>query len=86
MTGGPGHVVLLGLLVAGIAVPGLLAGLLPRWVAVAGLVIAGVSELSTFALLVDGAIAVVPIGRFSSLLWLIVAGALLPRRRNPANA
>jgi hypothetical protein len=85
MTGGPGHVVLLGLLVAGIAVPGLLAGLLPRWVAVAGLVVAGVSELSTFALLADGATVLVPIGRFSGLLWLIAAGALLPKRRNPAN-
>jgi hypothetical protein len=86
MTGGPGHVVALGLLLAGIAVPGLLAGLLPRWVAIAGLAIAAVCELATLALLVDGAIVVVPVGRFGSLLWLIAAAVLLPKRRPAANA
>ncbi|WP_344440498.1 hypothetical protein, partial [Kitasatospora nipponensis] len=49
--GGPGHVVSLGLLIAGIAVPGLLAGLLPRRLAIAGLVSAVVAELSTVLLL-----------------------------------
>ncbi|WP_232666189.1 DUF4386 domain-containing protein [Pseudonocardia sp. TRM90224] len=86
LTGGPGHVVLLGLLVAGIAVPGLLAGLLPRWVAVVGLVIAAVSELATLTLLVDGLMPLVPIGRFGGLLWLIAAAVLLPKRRPAANA
>jgi hypothetical protein len=85
-TGGPGHVVALGLLVAGIAVPGLLAGLLPRPFAVAGLVLAAVAELSTLALLVDPAMYLLPIARFGGLLWLIAAGALLPRRRPAANA
>jgi hypothetical protein len=86
MTGGPGHVVMLGLLVAGIAVPGLLAGLLPRSVALAGLAIAAVSELSALALLVDGAMPLVPIGRFGDLVWLIAVAVLLPRRRPAANA
>jgi hypothetical protein len=49
--GGPGHVVPLGLLVAGIAVPSLLARLLPRWLAVAGLVIAVLAALAILALL-----------------------------------
>ncbi|MGW6411703.1 hypothetical protein ACWF95_31570 [Streptomyces vinaceus] len=79
--GGPAHVVLLGLLVAGIAVPGLLAGLLPRALAVTGLAIAAVSELSTLVLLVDAAAPLLPIARFAGLLWLIAAGFLLPRRR-----
>ncbi|MGT2532377.1 hypothetical protein ACU4GG_38940 [Streptomyces nojiriensis] len=79
--GGPGHVVLLGLLVAGIAVPGLLARLLPRALAVAGLVVAALAELSTLVLLVDGAALLLPIARFAGLLWLIAAGFLLPRRR-----
>lgn len=86
MTGGPGHVVMLGLLVAGIAVPGLLAGLLPRWFALAGLVIAVVSELATLSLLFDAAIPLVPIGRFGGLIWLIAAAVLLPRRRGRAGA
>ncbi|MBB4982445.1 hypothetical protein [Streptomyces nymphaeiformis] len=80
-TGGPGHVVTLGLLVAGIAVPGLLAGLLPRALAVTGLVLAAVAELSTLTLLFDGAALLLPLARFTCLGWLIAAGFLLPRRR-----
>lgn len=79
--GGPAHVVLLGLLVAGIAVPGLLAGLLPRALAVAGLAIAAVAELSTLVLLTDAAALLLPVARFAGLLWLVAAGFLLPRRR-----
>ncbi|WP_078908412.1 hypothetical protein [Streptomyces vietnamensis] len=80
-TGGPGHVVTLGLLVAGIAVPGLLAGLLPRALAVTGLVLATLAELATLALLFDGAALLLPLARFTCLGWLIAAGFLLPRRR-----
>ncbi|MFJ8164926.1 hypothetical protein ACIRBY_28935 [Streptomyces sp. NPDC096136] len=79
--GGPAHVVLLGLLVAGIAVPGLLAGLLPRALAVAGLAVAAVAELSTLVLLADAAALLLPVARFAGLLWLVAAGFLLPRRR-----
>ncbi|MGE7386484.1 hypothetical protein ACQKM2_13510 [Streptomyces sp. NPDC004126] len=79
--GGPAHVVLLGLLVAGIAVPALLAGLLPRALAVAGLAVAAVAELSTLVLLADGAALLLPIARFTGLLWLVAAGFMLPRRR-----
>lgn len=80
-TGGPGHVVTLGLLVAGIAVPGLLAGLLPRALAVTGLALAAVAELATLTLLFDGAALLLPLARFTCLGWLIAAGFLLPRRR-----
>ncbi|WP_433060575.1 hypothetical protein [Dactylosporangium sp. CS-033363] len=79
--GGVAHVVPLGLLLAGIAVPGLLARLLPKWLAWAGLVIAGIAELSTLALLVDGASYLLPVARFTALAWLIAAGFLLPRQR-----
>lgn len=87
LTGGPGNVVALGLLIAGVAVPGLLAGLLPRPMAWAGLVIALIAELSTLVLLIPGAGVLLPLGRFPGLIWLIAAGFLLPRhrRRNPAN-
>jgi hypothetical protein len=81
LTGGPGHVVPLGLLVAGIGVPGLLAGLLPRWLSVAGLVIAVLAELGTLSLLVSDASYLLPIARFTGLAWLITAGFLLPRDR-----
>ncbi|TCO59741.1 DUF4386 domain-containing protein [Actinocrispum wychmicini] len=80
-TGGPGHVVPLGLLVAGIAVPGMLARLLPRWLTVAGLVIAALAELATLTLLVSDAAFLLPIARFTGLAWLVIAGFLLPRTR-----
>ncbi len=82
LTGGVAHVVFLGLLIAGIAVPGLLLGLLPRPVAVAGLVIAVVAEVATVSLIWDGAAVLLPIARFPGLVWLVVAGFLLPRHRS----
>jgi hypothetical protein len=85
VSGGPGHVVGLGLLVAGMAVPGLLAGLLPRPLALVGLVLAGVAELSSLALLIDGAMYLVPVARFVGLAWLIIAAVLLPARRPAAD-
>ena len=45
ISGGPGFVVPIGLLIAGIAVPGLLARLLPRPLAWAGLIIAALVVL-----------------------------------------
>jgi hypothetical protein len=87
LTGGPWHVVMLGLLIAGIAVPALIVGLLPRPVAWTGLVIAGIAELTTLVLIWPGLSPLLPVGRFTGLIWLIVAGALLPlRRRNKQEA
>lgn len=84
--GGPGHVAGLGLLVAGIAVPGLLARLIPRWLAIAGLVIAVIAELGTLTLLIHGMALLLPAGRFAGYAWLIAAGFLLPRTRPVARA
>ena len=81
LTGGPAHVVFLGLLLAGIAVPGLLLGLLPRPLAWAGLVIAVVAELTTLALIWPRLAVLLPIARFPALVWLIAVGVLLPHRR-----
>lgn len=84
LAGGPWHVVTLGLLIAGIAVPGLIVGLLPRPLAWAGLVIAGVAELTTLALIWPEVSPLLPVARLAGLIWLIVAGALLPLRRQRA--
>jgi hypothetical protein len=87
LTGGPWHVVTLGLLIAGIAVPSLIVGLLPRPVAWTGLVIAVLAELTTLVLIWPGLSPLLPVARFTALIWLIVAGALLPlRRRNKQEA
>ncbi len=85
LTGGVGHIVALGLLLAGIAVPGLILGLLPRPVAWAGLAIAALAELATCVLIWPESAVILPIARFTGLVWLIVAGALLPARRAARN-
>jgi hypothetical protein len=85
LTGGTGHVVALGLLIAGIAVPSLILGLLPRRVAWTGLAIAVIAELTTLVLIWPALAVLLPVARFAGLIWLIVAGALLPLRRRRRN-
>lgn len=84
--GGPGHIVPLGLLVAGVAVSAGLTGLLPRWMMVFGLIVAVVAELATFTLILPAAAIALPIARLSAMVWLICAGALLPATRQQAVA
>jgi hypothetical protein len=80
-TGSAGFVAPLGLLIAGFAVPSLILRLLPRPLAWAGLVIAAVSVVSSFALLTSALDFTFPVGRFLGLIWLIAASITLPTRR-----
>jgi hypothetical protein len=82
LVGGAGHIVALGLLVAGIAVPSLSLGLLSRALAWAGLAIAGLSELTTLVLCWPVLGPILPVARVAALAWLVVAGARLPLPRN----
>ncbi len=82
LVGGPGHIVALGLLVAGMAVPSLMLGLTPRSVAWAGLGTAVLAESATLVLVWPQLGVILPIARVLALVWLVVAGALLPLRRN----
>jgi hypothetical protein len=86
ITGGPGHVVFLGLLAAGVAVPALFARLLPRPLVLVGLLFAVIAELSTLSVISDSLAFLLPVGRFPLLIWLTVAGFLLPTTRRRANA
>jgi hypothetical protein len=86
LTGGPAHVVTLGLLVAGMAVPSLILRLLPRPVALVGLMIAVLAELTTLVLVWPALAFLLPIARFGALIWLVLAGALLPLRRQNKHA
>lgn len=79
--GGPGFVVPLGLLLAGIAVPALIVRLVPRWLAWVGLVLAAVCEVATLTVLWNGLAPLLPIGRFLGLAWLVAIGFTLPRDR-----
>jgi hypothetical protein len=76
LVGGPGHIVALGLLVAGMAVPSLVLGLMPRPVAWIGLGIAALAEVATLVL------AWPELGVILPVAWLVLAGALIPLRRN----
>lgn len=86
LTGGPAFAVALGLLLAGTAVPALIVGLLPRWLAITGLLLAVAAELSTLVLVTPGFGVLLPIARFGAMAWLIAAGALLPTTRTPRSA
>jgi hypothetical protein len=86
LTGGPGHVVPLGLLIAGIAVIAVFSGILPRPLALAGVAIAIAAEASTLSIALHGAGILLPIARFAGYAWLIAAAALLPRNRTRSAA
>jgi hypothetical protein len=79
--GGPGYTVPLGLLCAGLAVPGLLGGHLPRRLAWAGIVLGIVGELSVLSLAIPQALYLVPLTRFPAFVWLAWAGFKLAPTR-----
>lgn len=78
--GGVGHTVALGLLLAGISVPSLMFGLMPRWLCWYGLVAAAIAELSWFSLVVPELTLLLPLARVLGYVWLIIAGFSLPNR------
>jgi hypothetical protein len=82
LLGGPGHIVALGLLVAGMAMPSLMLGLLPRSLAWLGLAIAAISELTTLVLIWPELGPILPVARISAFAWLLMAGGWLPLRRS----
>jgi hypothetical protein len=81
LTGGVTYAVAFGLLVAGVAVTGLLSGLLPKPLAVVGIVVAVAGMLATLSLLADPFGYALPVVRFGGLIWLVWAAAVLPRTR-----
>ena len=66
-------------------VPALIYRLLPRWLAVTGIVIAVVGELSALSLIGPSALFLSPLTRVPAFVWLIAAGLRLPQRA-PARA
>jgi len=77
LVGGPGHLMALGFLVAGIAVPSLTLGLLPEALTWTGLVIAALAEVTILALAWPLLGFILPIARVAALVWLVVVGARL---------
>jgi hypothetical protein len=73
-TGGPGYSVPLGLLMAGIGVTAGMRRLLPGWLAVSGVALGVIGELSSLSLVIPGALFLIPLTRFPGFVWLIAAG------------
>lgn len=76
--GGVGYSVPLGLLIAGIAISGGLSRKLPKWIAIPGIILGLIGELSVFALLMPGVLFLIPLTRFPAFIWFIIAGFKLP--------
>ena len=83
-SGGFGHVVALGLFLAGVSVPCLVFVLIPRWIAWTGLVIAEIAEISVLSMAIPALSILLPIARFPAYLWMIAVGFTLPNRRRVA--
>jgi hypothetical protein len=76
------HVAGLGLFVAGICVPSLAFGLLPRWLSLFGLVLAAIAEVSVLTLILPPAAILLPLVHIASWVWLIAAAMTIagPKR------
>jgi hypothetical protein len=73
-----GYAAGLGLLLAGIAIPSLAFGLLPRWVCLFGLAIAVAAELSVLTLILPFLAFLVGLVHIAFWIWLILASMMLP--------
>jgi hypothetical protein len=78
LIGGPGHVVALGALIAGIAAGGILRR--------TGIAIAAFCAMTTLVLAWTALGPILPVARVAGLAWLLMAGARLPTRRSDPTA
>ena len=83
---GMGYAVPLALLMAGASVTGLLYRLIPKWIAVLGLVVAVFGVLSWFSLEFAPALFFIPLTRFPGFVWMIAVGFALPAVSRSAEA
>lgn len=79
--GGPVHTAALGVLTLGCAVTSWFVGRIPRRLSQAGIVVGALAVLSGVALVSDVLTPLVPIGRFTAMLWLLAFAVLTPRTR-----
>jgi hypothetical protein len=75
---GLGYSVPLALLMAGVSVTGLLYRLMPKWIAILGLVVAVFGVLSWFGMEFAPATFFIPLTRFPGFVWMIAVGFALP--------
>ena len=79
MAGGPAHVPFLGILVGASTLASRATA--PRWVTVLGLVSAGLSLLSVISFVSESVMLLLPLGRFTAILWIVVTAVRAARLR-----
>jgi hypothetical protein len=80
-TGGTGNVVLAGLLMAGISMTAGLDKLFAGWLMVLGMVLAVVSVVSMFNMVLPSLSILLPLGRFLGMIWMIIAGFTIKKSK-----
>jgi hypothetical protein len=85
LTGGVLYAVGFGLLAAGVSVTSYFMGLLPRWLAILGIILALTGELSWFSLVAFPANFFVPITRYGGFIWMFLAALALRKDRRVAD-
>jgi hypothetical protein len=80
-TGGTGYVVFSALLISGISVTAGLGKVIPKWQMWLGLGIAVVSVFSMLNMIFPQVSLLLPLGRFTGIIWMIIAGFSLRRSR-----
>lgn len=78
---GLGYSVPVALLFAGVSLPSLVLGLLPKWLGILGLVLFVAGVLSWLAMVAPAALVLVPLVRAGSFLWLLAVALFLPSRK-----
>ena len=76
--GGFGYSVPLALLMAGVSVPALFYRLVPKWISILGLIVAGFGVVSWLSLEFAPAMFFIPLTRFPGFVWMIAVGFALP--------
>lgn len=84
--GGFGYSVPFALLMAGVSVPALFYRLVPKWIAILGLVLAGFGVLSWLSIVFSLAVFLIPLTRFPGFVWMIAAGFALPNAARRVDA
>jgi hypothetical protein len=85
-TGGVGHVVTFGLLLAGVSITAGFAKLIPRWLVWLGMITAAFAEISSWSLIFPGLSFLIPLGRYPGFIWMIGVGFSLAKSKKTALA
>ncbi|MCX4671644.1 hypothetical protein OG453_33995 [Streptomyces sp. NBC_01381] len=79
MAGGPAHVPFLGIVVGASALA--FRASVPRWTTVLGLTSAGLALLSLASFVSESLMLLLPLGRFTAILWILVTAVRAARLR-----